>query len=206
LRSGAGYTTVLLAGAMRPPSWREIFGDDRPVEVEIGPGHGDTLLAFAAARSGTNFFAIEHHSGAAEAIMARARAGGLGNVRVVAADARCVVAHLVADRSVAAYHVYFPDPWPKTRHRRRRLANETLARHLVRTLIPGGAVHLASDLPAVVAELAALLADAGLARVSGAAPPPDRPVTAFERKYARSGTYYARLKSEGLRLPDDADG
>ena len=197
---------MLDAGAMRPPSWCEIFGDARPVEVEIGPGRGDTLLAFAAARPGTNFFAIEHHAGAAEAIIARARADNLGNVRVVAADARCVVARLVADRSVTAYHVYFPDPWPKTRHRRRRLAQETFAHHLVRTLVPGGAVHLASDLPTVVAELAALLADAGLARIPGAAPPPDRPVTAFERKYARSGTYYARLKSEGLRLPGDADG
>src|SRR5437763_9414175 len=100
--------------------WREVFGDDRPVEVEIGPGRGEMLLAFAAARPGTNFFAIERLPGAADAIMARAVGRRLANVRVVVADARCVIGRLVAEASVTAYHLYFPDPWPKTRHRGRR--------------------------------------------------------------------------------------
>jgi tRNA (guanine-N7-)-methyltransferase len=186
--------------------WREVFQDDHPVEIEIGPGRGETLLAFAAARPGTNFFAIERHPGAVEAIMARADARGLANVRVVAGDARCVVGRLVPNASVAAYHLYFPDPWPKTRHRRRRLANAAFARDLVRTLQPGGTVHLASDLPALVADLVAALGQAGLTHTTGAGPPPDRVLTAFERKYAQAGTHYARLKSQGLRLPDREDG
>ena len=181
--------------------WPEIFGDDRPVEVEIGPGRGETLLAFAAARPETNFFAIERIPGAAEAIMARAGARRLANVRVVAADARCVVGRLVGERSVAAYHLYFPDPWPKTRHRGRRLANPGFARDLARTLTPGGTVHVASDLAALVADLVALLARAGLAPEVGATPPPGRALTAFERKYAQNGTYYARLRSEGAPAP-----
>jgi len=173
--------------------WRVVFGDDRPVEVEIGPGRGDVLLAFAAARPAANFFAIERTVGAAEAIMTRARIRGLTNVRVVAGDARCVVGRLVPDDSVAAYHIYFPDPWPKRRHGRRRLATEDFARDVARTLVPGGVVHLASDLPALVGELGALLGRAGLVALAGAVPAPDPPITTFERKYARDGTHHASL-------------
>ena len=177
--------------------WSAVFGDDHPVEVEIGPGRGDTLLAFAAARPATNFFAIERAAHAAEAIAMRASAHGLGNVRVVAGDARCIVERLVADASVAAYHIYFPDPWPKTRHRERRLATASFARALARTLVPGGSVHVASDLRGVVDELVAQLAASGLAPVRDAAPPPGRPITKFERKYATGGTHYARLVRGG---------
>jgi len=172
--------------------WRAVFGNDRPVEVEIGPGRGETLLAFAAAAPATNFFAIERLAGAAAAIMAKAAARRLDNVRVVAADARCIIGHLVPEASVTAYHLYFPDPWPKTRHRARRLASDAFARDLARTLVPGGALHVASDLRALVDDFAARLARVGLHAV-GAIPPPARAPTAFERKYARGGTHHARL-------------
>jgi tRNA (guanine-N7-)-methyltransferase len=129
--------------------------------------------------------------------VARAAALGLENVRVIAADVRCVVARLVPDASVAAYHVYFPDPWPKTRHRKRRLATDGFAADIARTLVPGGEVHVASDLRALVDRLAAVLTGAGLRLVPGAAPPAGRPTTAFERKYARGGTHYARLVRAG---------
>jgi tRNA (guanine-N7-)-methyltransferase len=170
-----------------------VFGNERPVEVEIGPGRGELLLALAAAAPRTNFFAVERAATAADAIAARAAARGLANVRVVAGDARCVIGRLVPEASVGAYHVYFPDPWPKTRHRDRRLATDAFARDLARTIVPGGAVHVASDLPAVVERFAAVLASAGLAVVPGASPPPGRPTTTFERKYAREGVFYARL-------------
>jgi tRNA (guanine-N7-)-methyltransferase len=173
--------------------WSAVFADDRPVEVEIGPGRGDTLLAFAAARPGTNFFAIERAARAAEAIAARATEHGLGNVRVVAGDARCIVERFVPDASVAAYHLYFPDPWPKTRHRDRRLATASFAHALARTLVPGGVVHVASDLRGVVDELVARLVSSGLAPVPDTAQPPGRPITKFERKYATGGTHYASL-------------
>jgi tRNA (guanine-N7-)-methyltransferase len=188
--------------------WSAVFGDDRPVEVEIGPGRGDTLLAFAAARPATNFFAIERAARAAEAIAARATGHGLANVRVVAGDARCIVERFVADASVAAYHLYFPDPWPKTRHRDRRLATAPFARALARTLVPGGTVHVASDLRDVVDQLVTRLVSSGLAPVPDAAPPPGRPITKFERKYATGGTHYARLvrQMDGGSGSRDADG
>jgi tRNA (guanine-N7-)-methyltransferase len=180
------------AGASRVP-WSAVFGNDRRVEVEIGPGRGELLLALAAGAPSSNFFAVERSAGAAAAIMARAAQRGVPNVRVIAGDARCVVGRLVPDGSVAAYHLYFPDPWPKTRHRERRLASETFARDLARTLAPGGEVDVASDVRPLVDGFAALLTSAGLAREPGARPPAGRPTTSFERRYARDGTHYVRF-------------
>jgi len=177
--------------------WAAVFGSDRPVEVEIGPGRGDLLLALAAAAPATNFFAIERAARAVAAITGKAAERRLTNVRVVAGDARCIVARLVAEASVAAYHLYFPDPWPKTRHRARRLTDPSFAAELARTLAPGGVLHLASDLAHLVDAFAAILAAAGLVPEAGAAPPPGRPTTAFERKYAQAGTYYTRWRRPG---------
>jgi tRNA (guanine-N7-)-methyltransferase len=184
--------------------WAAVFRNDRRVEVEIGPGRGEVLLAFAARAPETNFFAIERTCGRAEALMSRVRAHRLDNVRVVAGDA-ALVARLIPDRSVGAYHIYFPDPWPKSGHRRRRLARGGLPAELVRTLVPGGALHVATDLPDLLAELSGRLLQAGLVHAPGV-PPPLRPTTSFERRYARAGTHYACFvrprKSETAGAPE----
>jgi tRNA (guanine-N7-)-methyltransferase len=188
-------------------AWSAIFGNDRPVEVEIGPGRGHVLLSFAAAASATNFFAIERAARDAAAIAEKATVLRLGNVRVIAGDARCIIAGLIADASVAAYHVYFPDPWPKRRHHPRRLVDASFAAELVRTLVPGGALHLASDLRPLIDGFTAVLAAAGL--VAEVRTPPRRPTTSYERKYARTGTHYVRLvrpQKIGAPAPVTADG
>jgi tRNA (guanine-N7-)-methyltransferase len=174
-----------------PVPWDAVFGNDRPVEVEIGPGRGDLLLAAAVAAPTTNFFAVERGARAAEAIMRAARARGLANVCVVAGDARCVVARFVPAQSVAAYRVFFPDPWPKTRHRHRRLMTD------------GFAGALASDLASVVNDYAAPLLRAGLVRVPEATLPAGRVTTAFERKYAPRGPVYACFRQP---TPGGTDG
>jgi len=87
---------------LTPVDWPAVFGNDRPVEVEIGPGRGETLLAAATTRPGTNFFGIEHDTRRAETLSGVAAARGLANVRIVAGDARCIVGRLVPDASVAA--------------------------------------------------------------------------------------------------------
>lgn len=174
----------------RPIPWSRVFGRESRVEVEIGPGRGERLLAAAAASAARDFFGIEVRGGAAVAIQERARARGLANVRVVAGDARWIL-RLVADRSVAAYHVHFPDPWPKTRHRDRRLATPAFAAEIARTLADDGVVHVASDLPAVVDAFARAFTTAGLVHVAGT--PPPGPRSSFEQRYARAGTTYARF-------------
>jgi tRNA (guanine-N7-)-methyltransferase len=152
------------------------------------------LLHYSRISPETNFLAIERSRNAAAALAATAAALGLRNVLILAGDARCIVANVVPDASVRAYHVYFPDPWPKRRHRPRRLAHGELPPHLVRTLVPGGVVHVASDLPELVDELVTRLVGAGLTIEPGARPPADRPRTSFERRYAGAGTHYARLR------------
>src|SRR2546426_5170547 len=173
---------AMTASEIRLP-WAAVFGNDHPVEVEIGPGRGDVLLALAAAAPATNFFAIERAARAAAAITEKAAERRLTNVRVVAGDARCVVERLVAEASVAAYHLYFPDPWPKTRHRARRLTDPSFAAELARTLAPGGVLHLASDLAHLVDAFAAILAAAGpVPEARGAPEPGPRPAGSPRRR------------------------
>src|SRR5207249_10212512 len=135
-----------------------------------------------------------------EALRAAAARRRLSNARVVASCAQRVLAHCVPDESVNAHHAYFPDPWPKTGHRHRRLLGGGFARHLLRTLVPGGAVHLASDLPALIADIATQCVAAGLVIESGAEPLP-RPTTAFERGNAAAGTSTTRLVPPGNEAP-----
>jgi tRNA (guanine-N7-)-methyltransferase len=174
--------------------WQTVFGNRRAVEIEIGPGRGDVVLAFAAARPDINFFAIEHAVGPAETLATEAVARGLENVRVVAGDARCVLG-LVPPASVATVHVYFPDPWPKTRHRHRRLFDrQDLADAIARALVAGGAVHVATDLPSLGEHARVRLHAAGLREVPARGPV--RPVSKFERKYAVAGTWAATFVKE----------
>ena len=178
--------------AISPVPWDAVFGTDRPVDIEIGPGRGETLLAAAAAAPDRSFFGIEYRRGRTESILARASARGLTNVRVIAGDARCVITHLVPPASVHAYHIYFPDPWPKTRHRRRRLFEADFAIALLRSLMRGGSVHVATDLSPLLAAMTKALAASGLVHDERAIPP-TRPITRYERRYARGATYYARF-------------
>lgn len=146
-------------------------------------------LGFAAARPERDFFAIEWGWHQAERIRARAARRELPNVRAVAGDARQIVTHMVPAESVTAYHVYFPDPWPKTRHRHRRLFTPDFADALARTLVPGGRVHVASDLPALYASMARALIEAGYTQIATGDDRAARALTRFERKYAQAGTH-----------------
>src|SRR5438046_9052593 len=89
--------------------WSQVFGNDRPVEVEIGPGHGELLLAYAAAAPSSNFFAIERAARAAAAIMEKVAARRLANLRVVAGAPRCIIGRLVPGRDVSESYGPSPD-------------------------------------------------------------------------------------------------
>jgi tRNA (guanine-N7-)-methyltransferase len=162
--------------------WRFVFGNSHPVEVEIGPGTGTFLLAAAARAPHVNFFAIEHSRSRAAQLAAALEARGLGNARVLAADAACVVSTLLPAAAVAAYHIYFPDPWWKRRHHRRRLFTPTFAAALQQTLAPGGRIYVATDVAEVLALAIDALAKCAELTCDGATPPPGRGTTAFERK------------------------
>jgi tRNA (guanine-N7-)-methyltransferase len=167
--------------------WSELFGNDAPVEIEIGSGDGTFLAAAAARDPSTNFLGIERSPAKTRRLVARVARLGTSNARTLRADAACVIATLLPPASVAAYHVYFPDPWPKRRHARRRVFTPDLIAALARTLVPGGRLLIATDVYGY-ARLIRLhvLADGRFdERESG----PDHPglTTAFARKYQAAG-------------------
>ncbi len=122
-----------------------LFGRDAPVILEIGFGNGDALAALAALYPENNYLGIEVHRPGVGRLLNRLAADGSANVRVLAADAVEVLERRIADDSLAAVHLWFSDPWPKKRHRKRRLLQPAFAQLVRRKLKPGGLFHLATD-------------------------------------------------------------
>ena len=146
------------AGLAEPVSWPAIFGDDRPVELEIGSGKG-LFLANAATKSpDRHFFGIELAKKYARRAAERVAKRNLTNVRVLPGDGRLFMAKHCPPKSLHAAHVYFPDPWWKTRHKKRRVFAEPLVLDFERTLIPGGDLWIATDVEEYFGVMKSLLA------------------------------------------------
>lgn len=125
--------------------WMEVFSNEHPVEIEIGIGKGRFILDAARRREDVNYVGVEWAMKYLRMAHARCVRRELSNLRFVRADAREFVEFFVPERSVNAYHIYFPDPWPKKRHHKRRLFNREFLNEVERTLIPGGLLWLATD-------------------------------------------------------------
>jgi tRNA (guanine-N7-)-methyltransferase len=125
--------------------WAEVFGAEGPVEIEIGIGKGRFLLAAAELRPDVLHFGIEWANKYLRIAETRTAKRGLENVRFARVDAREMVHHAVPSESVRVYYVFYPDPWPKKRHHKRRFFRPDTVEHLARTLVPGGYVHAATD-------------------------------------------------------------
>lgn len=176
--------------------WRQLFGNGRPVEIEVGCGKGAFLLAYAERHPERNLLGIENQPRWVRWIERRLERSTRENARVLCADAAFVIASFVCDSSVHAYHLYFPDPWWKRRHHKRRLVRTDFAEHLVRTLEPRGQLHLATDVAHRFEAMVGELAPAGFEITIASEPtPPGRPLTNFERKYRAEGRalHYAML-------------
>src|SRR4051812_38090078 len=130
------------AGRIR---WTDIFGNDHPVELEIGSGKGTFLLAAAEANPAHNFVGIEYANAYAIFAADRLRRHNTVNARMVHAEASWWIRCHVPDASLAAVHVYFPDPWPKARHQKRRLVQVPFLKEVHRMLVPGGKLRLVTD-------------------------------------------------------------
>lgn len=128
-----------------PLDWMSVFGNQHSVEIEIGCGKGAFLMWSAQARPDTDFLGVERQIGRLRSVERKARQLGLTNVRLVRIEASYLVAKLVPADSVSAYHIFFPDPWPKRRHQRRRLFSSDFVTDMVRTLQIGGYVNVATD-------------------------------------------------------------
>ena len=179
-------------GASTPVDWAAFFGRVAPVEIEIGSGRGRFLTDEAAARPGTSFLGAEIEVEYTRIAQARADRMGLTNVRFARLDGRAFVLSRVPDASLAAIHVFFPDPWPKNRHAKRRLFSPDFARAAARVLAPGGVLRVATDnLPYFEAIREVLDAEPGLEKVPGSESGWSSG-TDYERKYEKEGRPMAR--------------
>lgn len=171
---------------------RALFGDDRDLNLEIGFGNGESLVQMAQATPDAGYIGIEvHRPGVGHALLAAA-AAGLDNLRLIRHDAVAILRDHVADGTLARVQIYFPDPWPKARHHKRRIVQKPFTDLIWRKLRAGGEIHCATDW----AEYAEWMRDVfagddkwqNLGGADGYAPRPDwRPQTKFERRGERLG-------------------
>ncbi|MEV8512546.1 tRNA (guanosine(46)-N7)-methyltransferase TrmB [Dactylosporangium sp. NPDC051484] len=170
---------------------RYAFVPGEPVDVlEIGSGMGDATAQMAAADPGRRYLAVEVHTPGVANLLALIERQGLTNLRVAAVDAIELLREEIPIASLAAVHVFFPDPWPKSRHHKRRLIVPGRVALMRERLRPGGLLHCATDDAGYAqAMLETLDADPGLTnRFDGFAPRPDhRPMTKFELRAVRAG-------------------
>lgn len=183
-----------------PLDLRGWFADaDRPLELEIGTGKGTFLVHEAARTPQVNYLGVEYARAFWRYAADRCRRHGLANVRIVCVEAELFVRRYVPDGCCSQVHVYFPDPWPKKRHHKRRLIQAPFLRQLHRKLQPDGCVRLATDHQGYfewIAEHAALVDDLFTQHPFESLPSADGEElvgTNFERKYRREGRPFFAL-------------
>ncbi|HNT38684.1 MAG TPA: tRNA (guanosine(46)-N7)-methyltransferase TrmB [Rubrivivax sp.] len=167
-----------------------VFGREAPLVLEIGFGMGDATAAIAAARPQTDFLGVEVHEPGVGALLRRIGEHGLTNLRIVRHDAVEVLQQMIAPGSLAAVHVFFPDPWPKKRHHKRRLVQPPLVALVASRLAPGGVLHCATDWEPYAEQMLQVLGSEPLLANTAAAYAPRpayRPQTKFEARGLRLG-------------------
>ncbi len=185
--------------APAPIDFEREYGRRAPRVLEIGFGMGETTAAIALARPADDFLGVEVHAPGVGSLLKRVAELGLTNVRVIQHDVVEVVAAMIPPASLAGVHVFFPDPWPKKRHHKRRLLTPGFVHELALRLAAGGCLHVATDWEDYAQEILATLAAEPLLEnlAPGFAPRPDyRPLTKFETR----GTE-ARPRGPGRGLP-----
>lgn len=188
--------------------WDEIFGATGRVEIEIGIGKGRFLLAAAESRPDVHHLGVDWANQFLRIAESRALRRGLSNVRFVRIDARELV-RAIPDETVGTFYVFYPDPWPKKRHNKRRFLRADNVEHLARTLTDGGHLHVATDHPDYWEAIEPLLDGHDIFRrltdFGGAEfpLPVDAPLTNFEAKYNDQGR--SRFRASWQRRARGAD-
>ena len=177
--------TFVLPYQAEPLDLTQAFGRAAPCVLEIGFGMGDATAQIAKALPDTHFLGVEVHPPGVGALLKHIGEQSLSNVRIVQHDAVEVLDHMLTPQSLTGVHIYFPDPWHKKRHHKRRLIQPAFVSKLVSRLAPDGYVHCATDWePYAQQMLDVLSAEPALVNTApGFAPrPPWRPLTKFERR------------------------
>lgn len=182
-RFGIPYSEQLLNA-------KAVFGRSAPLILEIGSGMGETSVEIARAHPMNDYIAIEVHLPGVGSLLKSIDEQNLSNLRVIRHDAVDVLEKMIADASLAGLHIFFPDPWPKKRHNKRRLIQPPLVARAAQKLAPGGYIHLATDwVPYAEHMLEVLTAEPLLGNTTPdyAPRPAYRPETKFETRGLRLG-------------------
>lgn len=171
---------------------QRVFGPDRPIILDIGFGNGESLVHMARQAPDCGFVGIEVYAPGLGAALIRLREAELDNVRLVCADATDLLG-MMPDACLAGVRLYFPDPWPKKKHHKRRIVQAPFLREVIRVLADGGHLHMATDWQPYAEHMCEMLEPfAGELQNQAANPPwsprpPWRPETKFERRGRRLG-------------------
>lgn len=174
----------------QPLDLHAVFGREAPRILEIGCGMGETTTAIAAAHPQCDYLGIEVHTPGVGSLLKQIDAAGLTNVRVIQHDAVAVLERMIAPASLDGLHIFFPDPWPKKRHHKRRLIQPAFVTLAASRLKPGGYFHAATDWQEYAAQMLAVLgAEPALENTAAAyaGRPAYRPQTKFETRGLKLG-------------------
>ncbi|HEX5788415.1 MAG TPA: tRNA (guanosine(46)-N7)-methyltransferase TrmB [Woeseiaceae bacterium] len=176
----------------RPLDFQRLFGRQAPIVLEIGFGNGESLATQASGDPDRDFLGVEVHDPGIGHCLIRLRDLGLENLRVLAHDAIEVLEDEIPPHSLDRINLYFPDPWPKKRHHKRRIVDSRFLDLCARALRPGGTLHIATDWADYAEHIDAAIAAAPAfscvaARTHDGEAPLDRPRTKFEQRGLRAG-------------------
>lgn len=180
---GIAYTAA-------PCDFDAAFTRSAPRFLEIGFGMGESTAQIAAGHPQNDYLGIEVHTPGVGGLLRLIEAQRLTNIRIIQHDAVEVVTHMIPAASLAGIHVFFPDPWPKTRHHKRRLLQPAFVHRLASRLLPGAYLHVATDWEEYAAQILEVLSAEALLVNSAEsfAPRPDyRPLTKFESRGLKLG-------------------
>jgi tRNA (guanine-N7-)-methyltransferase len=188
----------------RPASSTTLFGYDRPFELEVGSGKGTFLVTESRRRPEVNFLGIEYARRYWIFAADRLRRNECTNARVVLTEAETFIRDFLADESLAAAHIYFPDPWPKTRHHKRRLVKLPLIELVASRMRPGARLQIATDHREYFDQIREVVASSSLTPTlfdpTAAAETGELVGTNFERKYRKEGRALFTLAA--IKSPD----
>lgn len=186
------WPTMGLAISDVPLDFEAIFGRTAPVVLEIGFGDGETLVQLAAENPEKNYLGIEVHEPGVGHCLLKARDAGIDNLRLLMHDAIEVLNHQIPPESLSRVNLYFPDPWPKKRHHKRRIVQDTFLNAIADRLSEGGTLHVATDWADYAEHIDAVFSQSERfscteRREHQGEQPLDRPQTKFERRGLKRG-------------------
>jgi len=196
-----GLQYLGLADLGKPLDYTALFGRPAPVEMEVGAGRGDFLLRYAAARPDLNLLGVERKLTILRRAVNKIRHARASHIVLIHAEIRHLLEEYIPPASLDAIHIYFPDPWPKKRHAKRRVLREGMPELLVRALVPGGHLHIRTDVEPYFRSIVELM---GTCHLLAAAEPPaalEEIRTAYEDRFLRHGkpihraSYQRRMES-----------